>query len=349
MFKYKVLSYLMENKLKNKGLSGLSNVGNSCYINTCMQLISHTHELNTLLNNLDLSKVNNNLDGVFLKEWNDLRKMLWSSECTIAPNRFINIIQKISKDKNILEFSGFMQNDLQEFLIFVIDTLHNGIKREVDMNINGISKNDIDKLAIECYKMMQNMYNKEYSEILNIFYGITINQIKSIENEEILTRNSEPFSILTLSIPKIENCSIYDCFNEFTKDEIMENDNAWFNEKTNKKENIKKNTLFWNLPNVLIILLKRYDNFNNKIQILVNCDNEINLSKYICGYNKNSYIYELFGTANHSGTVQGGHYTANIKYLDDKWYNIDDTFINQLNKNMIITRYTYCLFYRKKK
>ena len=147
----------MENKLKNKGLSGLSNVGNSCYINTCMQLISHTHELNTLLNNLDLSKVNNNLDGVFLKEWNDLRKMLWSSECTIAPNRFINIIQKISKDKNILEFSGFMQNDLQEFLIFVIDTLHNGIKREVDMNINGISKNDIDKLAIESEESYKNL------------------------------------------------------------------------------------------------------------------------------------------------------------------------------------------------
>ena len=339
----------MNNKLKNKGLSGLLNVGNSCYINACMQLISHSHELNNFLDNLDLTKVNNNLDGIFLKEWNDLRKLLWSSSCTVAPNRFIDVIQKISKNKNILEFSGFLQNDIQEFLIFVIDTLHNGIKREVDMNINGISKNEIDKLAIECYKMMQNMYNKEYSEILNIFYGININQIKSIENDKILSRNCEPFSILALSIPKIENCSIYDCFDEFTKDEVMENENAWFNEKSNKKENVKKNTLFWNLPNILIIVLKRYDNFNNKINTIVNSDNEINLSKYVCGYNKYSFVYELFGTANHSGSVLGGHYTANIKFLDEKWYNVDDTLINELNKNMIITRYTYCLFYRKKK
>tara|TARA_Y100001980_G_C14542786_1_gene321265 strand:- start:1238 stop:2263 length:1026 start_codon:yes stop_codon:yes gene_type:complete len=338
----------MNNKFKNKGLSGLANVGNSCYINACMQLISHTYELNELLNIIDLSKVNNNLDGIFLKEWNDLRNMLWSSNCTIAPNRFVNIIQKISKNKNILEFSGYMQNDLQEFLIFVIDTLHNGLKREVDMNINGISKNEIDKLAIDCYKMMQKMYNKEYSEILNIFYGIQINQIKSINNTEILSRNSEPFSILALSIPKVNNCTIYDCFDEFTKDEIMENENAWFNEKTNLKENIKKNTLFWNLPNVLIIVLKRYDNFNKKISILVDSDNEINLSKYICGYNKESYVYKLFGTANHKGTAFGGHYTANIKYLDEKWYNINDTLINELNKNMVITASTYCLFYRKK-
>ena len=331
----------------NKGLSGLQNIGNSCYINACMQLLSHTYELNNFLDELDDKKINNTIDGLMLKEWDSLRKMLWSSKCTVVPMRFLKVIQEISQKKEILEFSGFDQNDLQEFLIFMIDTFHNGIKREVDMTIYGNENNKKDKLAIKCYKMMENMYRKEYSEILNIFYGITVNQIKSIKTNEVLTSNCEPFSILSLSIPNKVKSNIYECFDIFTKDELMEKENAWFNEKTNMKEDINKNILFWNLPNVLIIVLKRYDNFNRKINSLVTTDEIIDLSKYICGYNPESYIYELFGVGNHSGNSKGGHYTANIKYLDDNWYNINDTLINKINNN-IITPYTYCFFYRKK-
>lgn len=333
--------------INDKGLSGLQNIGNSCYINACMQLLSHTHELNEFLDKLDEKKINNTIDGVMVKEWDALRKMLWSSNCTVAPMRFVKVIQQISQKKEILEFSGFDQNDLQEFLIFIIDTFHDGLKREVDMTISGIKRNKKDKLAIECYKMMENMYKKEYSEMLNIFYGITVNQIKSIESNEVLSCNCEPFSILSLSIPNKQQCNIYECFDIFTKDEKMDGENAWFNEKTNKKEDINKNILFWNLPNVLIIVLKRYDNFNRKINSLVTTDEIINLSKYVCGYNPESYIYELFGVGNHSGNSRGGHYTANIKYSDGNWYNINDTLINKMNNN-IITPYTYCFFYRKK-
>ena len=36
---------------KDKGLSGLANMGNTCYVNACLQLLSHTYEFNDFLSN----------------------------------------------------------------------------------------------------------------------------------------------------------------------------------------------------------------------------------------------------------------------------------------------------------
>lgn len=334
---------------RDKGLSGLANVGNSCYINSCMQIMSHTYELNNLLDTVK-DKTNKNSDGILLKEWNNLKDMLWLNNCTVAPYRYIKVIQNIAKEKDRLEFIGFDQNDLPEFLLFLVDCFHNGLKRSVDMNISGIAKNTKDELAVECYKMMQNMYSKEYSEILNIFYGISINLIQNIDNNNILSKSCEPYSILTLSIPSKKECTIFDCLDDYTKEEIMDEDNnLWFNDKTNKYEKIKKCIKFWNLPNILIIGLNRFNNFNKKIHTLVTSDLvDIDFSKYVIGYNSNGYIYDLYGIANHSGNVMGGHYTANIKNANGKWYNCNDTIVNEILDNKIITNQAYCLFYRKK-
>jgi ubiquitin carboxyl-terminal hydrolase 8 len=340
---------MVNDKYCNKGLTGLANVGNTCYINSCMQLLSHTYELNDFLDTFNKNKINNNIEAVVFTEWNNLRTLMWSENCTIAPWGFVKAIQHVSKEKGMELFSGFMQNDVCEFLFFVIDCLHIGIKREVDMSISGNSINDVDTLATECYKMMQMMYKKEYSEMLNIFYGISVTQVKSFDNKKIHSRTCEPFSILSLSLPNLISATIFECFDLYGIDEEMTGDNAWFNDKTNEKEDIKKNIVFWSLPNVLIINLKRFNNANRKVNIMVSTPLiDVDFSKYVCGYNSKDFVYDLFGTGNHSGNVGGGHYTANIKNANGKWYSFNDTTIREIDDTKVINQYTYCLFYRKK-
>ena len=340
---------------KDKGLSGLANLGNSCYLNSCMQILSHTYELNDFLSNENgkykrlLKKIP---DSVVLLEWDKLREMLWTNNCIIAPNGFVKTIRQVARLKQRDLFMGYQQNDIQEFLLFIIDCFHTALSREVEMQITGESKNEIDNLAVTAYKMMQNMYKKDYSDMLNIFYGIHVSQITNAETGTVMSMSAEPFSVVSLSIPENKfNPSLFDCLDLYCDSELLAGENAWFNDKTGVKEIAKRNIIFWSLPNIMIIDLKRSKLNNKKLHTLVNIPMEnVDFSKYVKGYNSASYIYELYGVCNHSGGGGGGgHYFAYIKTANGKWYSFNDTIVNEIQADKVISSMSYCLFYRKKK
>ena len=160
----------------NKGLTGLVNLGNTCFINSTLQCLSHTYELNKFLDTDFKCRILNKNESLILQEWNELRKLMWSENCIISPGKFLNAVHSVATKKNKDIFTGYAQNDLPEFLLFFIDCFHSALSREVDMDISGNSENNKDYLAIRCYTMMKTMYCKEYSEILKLFFGIHVSQ-----------------------------------------------------------------------------------------------------------------------------------------------------------------------------
>ena len=76
---------------------------------------------------------------------------------------------------------------------------------------------------------------------------------------------------------------------------------------------------------------------------------DLDLSKYVKGYNANQYKYDLYGVCNHVGNVSGGHYTAFVKNAQNNWNHYNDNQIEKIENNqLIISQAAYCLFYRKK-
>lgn len=336
----------------NKNKCGLANLGNTCFINSILQLFLVIPELNNLLNDKSYrNRLNDNINSLLLIEWDSLREnMINGNIRVISPNRFLAVIHHIAKIKNIDIFTGYYQNDVQEFFNFLIECFHLALKKSVNITISGESKTEKDELAIKCYELIKQRYEKDYSEIFNIFYGIYVSQIFS-ENDELISSCCDPFYSISMPLPSLndtKNPSLEECFDLYTSTEVLDGDNMYFYEKLGTKIKVKKNILFWSLPKILLIDLKRFNNNNRKLQQLLNFPLSINLSKYVIGYNPEQYVYDLIGILNHSGGVSGGHYTSFVKE-NEQWYLCNDTNVIKINdESQLITPKAYCLFYRKR-
>jgi ubiquitin C-terminal hydrolase len=327
---------------------GLVNIGNTCFINVCLQILFCTEELNVILD--EVKKVNTVVDSKIFVQWMFLKKKMENGKerQPITPTMFINSIHQLAKMKKMDIFTQYTQHDFTEFLSFLIDCLHNSIKREVTMNISGTPQSKKDEIARLCYETFGKMYSKDYSDIHKLFYDFSISEIISNDNSEnMLSRTIEPFFMLHLSIEKMS--SIQDCLDFYIQGEILENENAWFNDKTQKKENVKKQIKFWGFPQILVLVLKRTNPFTQKKDNhLINypVNEKLDLSSYAVGYDKNNQKFELYAVCNHVGNAQYGHYTCFVK-KNNSWFFCNDDQVSESDIAHIMTPHAYCLFYRK--
>ena len=341
-------------KYSNKGETGLVNLGNTCFLNSCIQVLNHTYELHEFLNSSGYKRHMKPglIDCVVIEEWNELRNIMWSQNGLVSPNKFVYNIKRVANQKGRDMFTGWAQNDLHEFLLFLIECMHNSISRKMKMNISGKSQHHVDDLALNCYGMLKDVYSKEYSEIMDMFYGIYVSQILST-NKKAYSTKPESFFIVELPIPTTTVCTLYDCFDHFVASEKLSGENAWFNETTNAYEDVEKTMSFWNFPKILVITLKRFshDGLSRKNNLIDFPIDNLDLSKYVKGYNPSQYIYDLFGICNHIGDVSCGHYTAFVKNSTSNWLEYNDEHVAEIHnpiQSHIITPMAYCLFYRKK-
>lgn len=373
---------------KGRGISGIVNCGNTCYMNACLSVLSHTYELHKLLDNVHLQARRKTLgdrkfNARLLDDWNELRNMLWAQNCTVAPGGFVSAVQRVSRHMDNFQFQGWNQSDGGEFLLFLLDAFHNALARSVVMRVEGVEKNGVDIVAKQCYGMMKQRYAKDYSEILDIFYGVQISIISDPGSTSALSANPEPFSVLDMVVaqppsPPEENdgseeaernlgnkpgrskrssVTLHECFDAYCARERLDGENSWWNEKTNRKQPVDKYLTFWSLPEVMIINLKRFSQTStygrykkNTASVAIPIRN-VSFSKYVSGYNSEKYVYDLFGVCNHTGSTDGGHYTATVKVADGRWFNFDDATVSEVTnmpESHIHGTSPYCLFYRRR-
>ncbi len=348
----------LEEHYNYKGLSGLANLGNTCFLNSCLQVLSHTHEFGRLLDNptyLSTKCDQEKPEADILMQWNDVRKTLWHKNCVVSPNGFVGAVQEIAQQKKRELFTGWAQNDLPEFLVFLFECFHEALSRKVRINIVGNTSTEKDKMATKCYQTIQEMYEKDFSEIITLFYGTMVSTIcyEDVENRcDACQYKPEPFFLLSVPMKP----TLYEALVEFTKDEVLTEDNMWFNEKTGKKQMAVRHIKFWNLPPVLVIDIKRFQfagSFRKGTGHMSFPLVGLDMSEFICGYGAETYVYDIYAVCNHYGGMSGGHYTAFVKESESgNWYHFNDTQVTYIPaaevESRVVSPAAYCLFYRKR-
>ena len=125
------------------GKSGLINLGNTCYMNSAIQCLASVDVLkNYFLEKKFISDLNkSSTEFNLVVEWYKLIHGKYENNNVISPDSFRKQVRLVSLKEGLnLNFVGNGQNDVQEFMLFLIDKLHNGLCRKVNVNITSISK-----------------------------------------------------------------------------------------------------------------------------------------------------------------------------------------------------------------
>jgi ubiquitin C-terminal hydrolase len=350
---------IKKNIYVGKGLCGLINLGNKCFLNSIFQCLSNTLKFTDYLlagkfkeddpDSLNKRKV----EYYLLMSYLNLINNVWDENQLIKPKSFVENLSKFHP-----KYFTLQQQDSHECLLYILDILHKSLSYEIEVEIKGDVKSDVDILVKDSLNVWKNFYENEYSEIIKIFNGMIINDIKCLKcnNSE---KNFEPYNTLSISLPEDSTVSLDDCLkNYFEQNETVD---TWKCEKCNNKGCLKDNKL-WTIPDHLIIHLKRFKKEENggiqgtsKINSHVNFPlTNLNITQYLSPnkQNKSNYIYDCYAINYHGGNINGGHYWSACKNLDKNWYCFNDADISKYSnenlENQLITKDAYILFYNRK-
>jgi len=186
----------------NMGRTGLVNIGNTCFMNSALQCLSNCYEL-TKYFLLDLYEDEINKDnklgsgGEIASIYRELLDDLWNGEKSIInPGYFKKVFSLFVK-----KFSGYHQQDSNEFLIYLLDRIHedlNSVSKKPYIEIKEKGENESDEDA--SIRWWETHLLRENSIIVDLFHG----QFKNTITCDYCNRVSvtyDSYIFLSLSIP----------------------------------------------------------------------------------------------------------------------------------------------------
>lgn len=276
-------------------------------------------------------------------------KALWNNEQFSAtrPVELKRVIGKVAS-----RFTGYDQQDAQEFLRFLLDGLHedlNKIKKKPAYYEIKDRENAKDRdVSDEHWKFY---FERNLSTLSELFCG----QLRSEIRCSTCSHRSLCFDVfwdLSLPVPKkpkshhhmrissvfgsssskhsasqsdddsaSNGCSLQDCLKAYTDQEFLNESDAYYCAKCKTHRAVSKKISLYRLPQVLVIHLKRFsysmfsrDKVNTAIKFPAQA---LDIADY-CAADavvEGSTEYDLTGVVNHVGSLNGGHYTAYVLCL----------------------------------
>ena len=193
---------------RTRGSVGLTNLGNTCYMNSALQCVRSVRELTEYFLEDKYKKELNpqnplSHNGQVAKSYASLLHEIYSpnAQSAFAPRNFKNVIGKYGPS-----FSGYGQQDSQEFLLFLLDGLQEDLNRihkkpyiekpdSTDEMVN--DQVALQEMADKCWEIYK---ARNDSVITDLFAGMYKSTVRCPICEKV-SIIFDPFNNLTLQLP----------------------------------------------------------------------------------------------------------------------------------------------------
>ncbi|XP_038864591.1 ubiquitin carboxyl-terminal hydrolase 11-like [Salvelinus namaycush] len=183
------------------GVCGLTNLGNTCFMNSALQCLSNTPPLTEyFLRSAYLEELNFTnplgMKGEIAEAYADVIKQMWSG-------RHYSVVPRLFKTKVghfASQFLGYQQHDSQELLSFLLDGLHedlNRVKNKEYIELRDADGRPDQEVAEEAWHNHQRRNN---SVIVDTFHGLFKSTLVCPECRKVSV-TFDPFCYLSVPLP----------------------------------------------------------------------------------------------------------------------------------------------------
>jgi len=373
-----------ETQIFTQGLSGLDNLGNTCFMNSALQCLVHTKTMRDFFTRghygqdiLEKSPMGGQLAENFAKICGGIFQQ--PSFSSVNPSVLKEVISKWAP-----QFTGHSQQDAHELLRFLLDGLSEDLKRghdipshrlleTSDINLPQFTPEELGEYWWDRHKTMNSSF------ITDEFCGQLMSTIVccGCQQERYCF---DPMYDLSLPMPggnhqqvsafgrrtfrrsssrlcndsADEDCSLNDCLEMFMKEEVLDGQNMSYCSNCKKLQKTHKRLHLHKLPNTLVLHLKRFGNSRRKKQNKISYPvNGLNLLPFLSKNTRNRTssrrvpLYDLYAVCHHIGTSYSGHYTASCLDMNSKeWYEYNDSKVSRHDGELSPCNTPYMLFYK---
>ena len=326
---------------------GIINLGNTCFINSCLQVLIHC----TLFIYNFFEKRTSIKEKDTPISYNLLKACATMANTVYTKQKYIDItyLKNVFGSKHP-QFEGYFQNDSQEFCRVLLEDINTELNEIKNKPIyKTLTNTDRKTKKVRDLEFDKNFSEREKSIITELFYA------------QIITTYTCECKLAIYSFQKLldfplllpDNCpktTINNLLKSYFQTEVID-----FGKKCEKCGKIlkhKKEIKISRPPKILILSLQRIDQATRKKnECFVSFPQVLDMSEFIdqeLNIDKPKPIYTLFAVVNHIGNMDYGHYFSYIKF--DKrqdWYEFNDSSVKNIGNKIESFPYAYALFYIK--